>query len=141
MSFGSDLKAKNMVMFEYARTTELPAFDRVMADPLWYDVFYYFTQRDYSNENLDFLRKVDQYKKSPSEDAAADLYKYTVATINLSGAVRTPLDAVLGDNAPDDARADANTFEAAEREVRGQLADPFARFEREIAALQEEFGD
>jgi len=140
VSWGSDLKAKNTTMFEYARREDPPGLDAALQQgTIWYDCLYYFAQTEFSQENMDFLRRLEAFKGSPSNASGKELYKWSGDNMNLSGAVMRDLGESFGDDADADAAVDGTEFDTARGEAYTNLTDTYSRFTRAVAALQEEF--
>ena len=120
-------------MLDYVRDYQVPgSLEELWVDEGWYSIFYLYAQAEFSTENIDFLRTVEQFEQTGDLAAAEQIYKEFGSAdaprqVNLNGANRSALDAIFG--AGGTGFGPPSLFDAAKGEVWKLLrADTFMRF-------------
>lgn len=152
MSFEEGLQG-NPTMLAWIKTEWAPGdLDGILADRMWYDAFYRYSESEYSSEQLDFLRSVDQFKQNPTDvGLAKQIYDQFVASgaaqqVNLDSSATQPL-AELFEDVTDafnevtsrlGVQDPSTIFDRAVSGVKTGLSDTLSRFQLIANRIHEE---
>lgn len=128
-------------MTEFFRDTAIPdLLEKLLENANWEVILHAYSQKEFSAENVEFLRAVGTFETSGDLNQAAEIYRHYVSAaapqqVNLSSAVRKDLDDIFGPEG--EGIGPPSVLDAARNEITALLRrDTFVRFKAAAGPAQ-----